>query len=141
SESAQPCRRYSCETEFEAPQARLLLVEVVRNIQRTTFAESVEIAKGITIRSNGKGVTLVNPNESDIGEEKVNPNVNCIEGKCCPECSSYGPFEVMVSMRVMLYDNGSGDAEDGTIEYNGDSPAMCPACLYEGKFADFGVDD
>ena len=44
-------------------------------------------------------------------------------------------------MHVMLYDNGSGDAEDGTIEYDGDSPAICPVCRYEGKFADFGVDE
>jgi hypothetical protein len=67
----------------------------------------------------------------------VNPNVNCLEGKRCPECGSYGPFEVVVSKRVMLYDNGTGDAEDGTTEYNDGSPAMCGACLYDGKLGDF----
>jgi hypothetical protein len=37
----------------------------------------------------------------------------------------------------MLYDNGTGDAEDGTTEYNDGSPAMCGACLYDGKLGDF----
>jgi hypothetical protein len=71
------------------------------------------------------------------GEEKVNPNVNCLQGKCCPECGSYGPFEVVASTRVKLYDDGCDDAEDGAIEYDDDSPTMCYACQYEGKFSDF----
>jgi hypothetical protein len=79
------------------------------------------------------------PNESGVIEEKVNPNVNCLEGKCCPECGSYGPFEVVVSMRVMLHDDGCGDAEDGTIEYDDDAPAICRVCRFEGKFGEFGV--
>jgi hypothetical protein len=80
-----------------------------------------------------------NTNESGVGEGKVNPNVNCLEGKQCRKCGSYGPFEVVVSMRVMLYDHGSGDAEDGAIEYDDDAPTMCYVCRYKGKFGDFGV--
>ena len=82
-----------------------------------------------------------NTNESGVGEEKVDPNVNFLEGKQCPECGSYGPFELVVSTRVMLYDDGCGDAEDGNIEYDDDSPAMCSACLHEGKLGDFDVDE
>jgi hypothetical protein len=80
-----------------------------------------------------------NADESDVVEEGVNPNVNCLDGKQCPKCGSYGPFEVVVSMRIMLYDGGSGDAEDGAIEYDEDTPAMCYSCRYRGKFGDFGV--
>ena len=78
-------------------------------------------------------------NKSGIGEEEANPNVNCLDGKRCPRCSSYGPFEIVVSMRVLLYDDGTDDAEDGSIEYDEDAPAMCHACRYKGKFGDFDV--
>jgi len=78
-------------------------------------------------------------NESGVGEEEVNPNVNCLDGKRCPKCGSYGPLEVEVSMRILLYDEGSDDAKDGSIEYDDDAPAMCYACRYEGKFGDFDV--
>jgi metal-dependent amidase/aminoacylase/carboxypeptidase family protein len=36
----------------------------------------------------------------------------------------------------MLYDEGP-DAEDGTTEYDDDSPATCHACGHDGKFGDF----
>ncbi len=80
-----------------------------------------------------------NTNESDLGEETVNPNVNCLAGKRCPKCGSYGPFEVEVTMRVLLSDSGSDDAEDGTIDYDDNSPATCYACRSESKFGDFNV--
>jgi hypothetical protein len=72
----------------------------------------------------------------NASESSANPNVNCLEGKRCPKCGSYGPFEVVVPRTVLLYDNG-GDAEDGTIEYDDESPAMCHACGHDGKFGDF----
>jgi hypothetical protein len=78
-----------------------------------------------------------NENESGASEEQVNPNVNCLSGMRCPQCGSYGPFEVVVLMRVLLADGGTGEAEDGTIEYDDDSPAMCHACRYSGKIGDF----
>ena len=70
-------------------------------------------------------------------ESSVNPNVDFLDGKRCPECGSYGPFELLVSMRIRLYDNGTEDAEDGSKEYNDDSIATCCACQHEGKFGDF----
>lgn len=78
-------------------------------------------------------------NQPRASENEVSPNVNCLGGKRCPKCGSYGPFEVVVSMRVLLYDSGSDDAEDGSIEYDDNVLAMCHACRYEAKFGDFNV--
>ena len=78
-------------------------------------------------------------NQPGAGNNEVSPNVNCLDGKRCPKCGSYGPFEVVVSVRVVLYDNGSDDAEDGSIEYDDEALAMCHGCRYEGKFGDFNV--
>ena len=78
-------------------------------------------------------------NQPGASKNEVSPNVNCLDGKRCPTCGSYGPFEIVVSMRVLLYDNGSDDAEAGSIEYDDDALAMCHACRYEGKFGNFNV--
>jgi hypothetical protein len=67
----------------------------------------------------------------------VSPNVNCLEGKRCPECGSYGPFVVLVSMRVLLYDSGTRDAKDGSTWYDDGAPTKCDSCEYEGNFGDF----
>jgi hypothetical protein len=75
--------------------------------------------------------------DGDANESSVNPNVNCLDGKRCPACGSYGPFEIVVSMRVLLYDNGTDNAKDGTTEYGDDAPTMCHACRHEGNFGDF----
>jgi hypothetical protein len=70
-------------------------------------------------------------------QPSISPNVNCLEGKRCPECGSYGPFEVQVSMRVLLRDSGTDDAEDGSTWYDEDAPTKCDSCRHEGKFGDF----
>jgi hypothetical protein len=72
-----------------------------------------------------------------VDEPGANPNVNCLDGRRCPACGSYGPFEVTVSMRVLLYDDGSDDADDGTIEYDDKSHAVCHDCGREGRLGDF----
>ena len=81
----------------------------------------------------------MNGNATDSGSDKnaTNPNVNCLDGKRCPRCGSYGPFEVVVSMRVLLYDSGTDDADDGSVEYDDAAPAMCYECRYRGKFGEF----
>lgn len=66
-----------------------------------------------------------------------NPNQNCLDGKRCPKCLSYGPFEIAVSMRVLLCDSGAEDAEDGSIEYDGNSLAKCYHCGHESVFRNF----
>ena len=75
--------------------------------------------------------------EAKARESGDNPNVNFLGGKRCPECGSYGPFEIVVSRRVLLYDNGTDDAEDGSTEFDDNSPTTCQACQHEGKFGDF----
>lgn len=84
---------------------------------------------------------MVDHHANQTGESKngVSPNVNCLDGKRCPKCGSYGPFEVVVSTRVLLYDTGSDDAEDGSIEFDDDALAMCYACRYEARFGEFNV--
>jgi hypothetical protein len=67
----------------------------------------------------------------------INPNVNCLDGKRCPECGSFGPFEVIVSMRVLLSDNGTDYAKDGAAEFGDDAPAMCLSCQHKGQFGEF----
>jgi len=78
-------------------------------------------------------------NQTGDTKNEVSPNVNCLDGKRCPKCGSYGPFEVVVSTRVLLYDTGSNDAEDGSIEFDDDALAMCYDCQYEGRFGEFNV--
>lgn len=84
-------------------------------------------------------VTVRKSNGPDFDENEPSPNGNCLDGKRCPNCGSYGPFEVVVSMRVLLYDIGASDAENGSIEFDRDSLALCSACRYAGKFGDFDV--
>jgi len=74
---------------------------------------------------------------NEVNESSENPNVNCLEGKRCPECGSFGPFEVIVSMRIRLYDDGADDAEHRTTEYGDDTTTMCCACPHEGVLSDF----
>jgi hypothetical protein len=73
----------------------------------------------------------------DIRESSTSPNVNCLEDKRCPKCGSYGPFEVVASMRILLHDSGTENAEDGTTEYDDRALTTCCACQYEGTFGDF----
>jgi len=74
--------------------------------------------------------------DADANESSTSPNINCLEGKRCANCGSYGPFEIVVTMRVLLYDNGTDNAEDGTTEYD-DASTTCCACQHEGTFGDF----
>jgi hypothetical protein len=78
-----------------------------------------------------------NASEPSGDEVQANPNVNCLSGKRCRECGSYGPFYVVVLIRVLLTDDGCGELEDGAMEYDDDSPATCHACRKEGRFVDF----
>jgi ferredoxin len=84
-------------------------------------------------------VTDHQANQASASKNEASPNVNCLDGKRCPKCGSYCPFEVVVSMRVLLYDNGSDDAENGSIEYDDNALAICHACRYEETFGKFNV--
>lgn len=72
-----------------------------------------------------------------VAKPAKNPNVNCLEGKQCPNCGSYGPFEVAATVWVLLRDSGTDDAEDGSVEFGDDAPARCCECDHKGVFGDF----
>jgi hypothetical protein len=67
----------------------------------------------------------------------VNPNVNCLEGKRCPRCGSFGPFELAVKMRVLMFDTGTDFPKDGSVDFDGDTQAKCDCCEYAGRFEQF----
>jgi hypothetical protein len=66
-----------------------------------------------------------------------NPNTNCLEGKRCPSCGSFGPFEMFVSMRVILGDDGVQMADDPAVEYFDETSASCSECGYRSSFGAF----
>jgi hypothetical protein len=87
-------------------------------------------------------------------EGQKNPNTNCLEGRRCPKCGSYGPFTVLTRQWVSIHDDGTDDPPKGygDIEYEEDAAARCqgwPAgdrdepvqfaeeCDFEGKWGDF----
>jgi hypothetical protein len=66
------------------------------------------------------------------------PNTNCLEGWHCPDCQSWGPFTVDVTMRVMLRDDGTHFLEDdGDTEYDDTAFAMCQDCKRQAPVAYF----
>jgi hypothetical protein len=67
----------------------------------------------------------------------VNPNKNCLHGTRCPNCGSFGPFEILISMRVLLFDEGTDDADDASVHFDNSSPARCHHCDFKGKFGNF----
>ena len=69
--------------------------------------------------------------------ESSNPNVNCLTGRCCPVCGSFGPFEVSALMRIILADGGVNMADDPLTEYDEGSRATCCLCKHQGVFGDF----
>lgn len=60
----------------------------------------------------------------------TNPNVNCLEGWQCPNCGSYGPFNVACETIVRLWDDGSDQV--GDLDFDEDSWAGCVACGHDG---------
>ena len=72
-------------------------------------------------------------------KEERTPNENCLRGKRCPKCGSYGPFEIDVSTTILLSDEGSCDAKNGAIEFNDESRAKCSNCSYSSRWGGFNV--
>lgn len=64
-----------------------------------------------------------------------NPNVNCLAGRRCPKCKSYGPFDVVSSAVFTVNDNGTDDPRN--IEWDGHNSTYCRACPFQGKWKDF----
>lgn len=64
-----------------------------------------------------------------------NPNENCLKGKRCPKCGSYGPFAILAEAWFKVDDTGTCDAED--VSWDNNHLAICSACNYKGKFGTF----
>ena len=64
-----------------------------------------------------------------------NPNKNCLAGKKCPKCSSFGPFKVSGNAFFILYDDGTDGFED--VYFSEKSYTICLECRYFGKWGDF----
>jgi hypothetical protein len=71
---------------------------------------------------------------SQAGRE-INPNVDFLKDKRCPECGAFGPFETAAICRVRIYDNGTEVA--GGPEYDDESPTACCNCHHEARLSDF----
>ncbi len=68
----------------------------------------------------------------------VNPNTNCLEGMRCPQCGSYGPFQIEARTVVLVEDDGT-EFVGAEIEWDNDSFCACPECEKVGVVADFTV--
>lgn len=64
-----------------------------------------------------------------------NPNVNCLAGKRCPKCKSYGPFDVVATAVFTVTDDGTDDQRD--IEWDRNSPTYCRNCPHSAQWKDF----
>lgn len=64
-----------------------------------------------------------------------NPNNNCLLGKRCPKCGSYGPFRVTGSTTFVLHDDGTSGHDD--IEFSENSHAVCAGCAHAAPWAKF----
>lgn len=65
-----------------------------------------------------------------------NPNTNCLEGMRCPNCGSYGPFHIDVTISVLVLDSGAYD-EGGDYEWHGHTHCRCHGCNHDGTVATF----
>lgn len=66
----------------------------------------------------------------------ANPNTNCLAGKRCPECGSYGPFNIQVTVMMEVSDDGTGDPT-GDTEWDEQSPCECRECSHTATVAEF----
>jgi hypothetical protein len=65
----------------------------------------------------------------------MNPNSNCLRGKKCPKCGSYGPFDAVGVAVFTIYDSGTDEFRN--VDFDGNSQAYCRACNFNGKWSDF----
>ena len=63
-------------------------------------------------------------------------NSNYLEGMQCPECGSYGPFQIVCTVLLTVHDDGT-ESDGGDVDWNHDSYCRCPMCEKAGEVADF----
>ena len=69
---------------------------------------------------------------------QVNYNDNLLMDIACPECGNRDCFDVAISTRISITDQGV-DEQTGDNEYDGDSSAFCVDCQAAGVLEDFTI--
>lgn len=67
------------------------------------------------------------------------PNTNMLEGMQCPKCGSEGPFRIVCTSTVLIYDDGTDDFE--WTNWEPDSWCQCVNCEFAATARDFGLED
>lgn len=62
-------------------------------------------------------------------------NTNCLEGFQCPQCGSWGPFDIITESVARVSDDGILHHSDS--EWHDDSACYCCECDYPGDVKDF----
>jgi len=57
-------------------------------------------------------------------------NKNCLAGMRCPECKSYGSFDIITTCIATVTDDGVSDTRDH--EWDDDAVCYCCACDWSG---------
>ncbi|MEN6304887.1 MAG: hypothetical protein ABFD96_19305 [Armatimonadia bacterium] len=65
------------------------------------------------------------------------PNTKLLDGMCCPECGSEGPFLIEVTMMVLIHDDGPDPEDETEKNWDNDSYCECPECHHHGAVRDF----
>lgn len=67
------------------------------------------------------------------------PNTNCLAGLRCPECGSYGPFWINVTIHaeVLMCDDGTEDTKTQNTDWDDESDFRCSECRHTGTGKDF----
>jgi hypothetical protein len=63
------------------------------------------------------------------------PNHNCLEGIMCPECSSYGPFNIVADCIAQIFDSGIEHTWD--FGWGDECVCTCAICGHHGQVKDF----
>lgn len=66
-------------------------------------------------------------------------NQNCLEGVVCPRCHQEDRFNITGEATWKVRDDGTYDRIDG-VEWDSDSPCVCPECGFSGTLGDFELD-
>lgn len=72
-------------------------------------------------------------------EDTSGPNTNCLQDMRCPECGSYGPFWISVTIlgTVLMSDAGTIEERIDSTDWEDNDSCRCADCGYDGVAKDF----
>ena len=64
-------------------------------------------------------------------------NTNCLKGMRCPneDCKSYGPYRIVATATVEMWDDGADDVAG--FDWEDTAYCQCVLCSYEGSVFNF----